>query len=223
MKLVVGLGNPGLEHRGTRHNVGFDVVDLLSSRHGSGGRLARSKFQGLLEEVPVRGERVLLLKPLTYMNRSGLSTAEAIRFHKLDPAADLMVVVDDMAIPCGTIRLRGEGGAGGHQGLVDVERALGGARYPRCRVGIDGPGEQSWSDYVLGRHRPEQRPLVDAGIALAADAVEVWASEGLPAAMNRFNRPDRPESAGTPRPTRPDRPATPPDASSPGSAGRSPS
>jgi len=134
-----------------------------------------------------------------------------------------MVVVDDMAIPCGTIRLRGEGGAGGHQGLVDVERALGGARYPRCRVGIDGPGEQSWSDYVLGRHRPEQRPLVDAGIALAADAVEVWASEGLPAAMNRFNRPDRPESAGTPRPTRPDRPATPPDASSPGSAGRSPS
>jgi len=224
VKLVVGLGNPGLEYRGTRHNVGFDVVDLLSSRHGSGGRLARSKFQGLLEEVPVGGERVLLLKPLTYMNRSGLSTAEAIRFHKLDPAADLMVVVDDMAIPCGVIRLRGEGGAGGHQGLVDVERALGAAKYPRCRVGIDGPGEQSWSDYVLGRHRPEQRPLVEAGIALAADAVEAWATEGLPAAMNRFNRPDRPESAGTPRPilpARPARPATPPDASSSGSAGRS--
>lgn len=191
MKLVVGLGNPGLEYRGTRHNAGFDAIDALSERFGSGGREARAKFQGLLEEIAIGDERVLLLKPLTYMNRSGLATSEALRFHKLDAKQDLMVLVDDMSIPCGAVRLRGEGGSGGHQGLNDIGRALGHNAYARCRIGIDGPGEQDWSSYVLGRFRPEQRPLVDEGVRLAADAVEIWAREGLGASMNRFNRSDR--------------------------------
>ena len=191
MKLVVGLGNPGLEYRGTRHNAGFDAIEALSGRFGSGGRDARAKFQGLLEEIAIGDERVLLLKPLTYMNRAGLSTGEAIRFHKLDARQDLMVLVDDMSIPCGAIRLRGDGGSGGHQGLNDIQRALGHNAYARCRIGIDGPGEQDWSSYVLGRFRPEQRPLVDEGVRLAADAVETWVREGLSASMNRFNRSDR--------------------------------
>lgn len=194
MKIVAGLGNPGLEYRGTRHNVGFEVIDLLSSRHGSGGRLARSRFHGLAEEIEISGERLILLRPLTFMNRSGLSIGEALRFHKLDPTTELLVVVDDMALPCGSIRLRGEGGAGGHQGLLDLERHLGRKVYGRCRVGIDGPGAQSWSDYVLGRFRPEQQPLVAEGISLAADAVECWAASGLHAAMNRFNRGERSET-----------------------------
>ena len=193
MKLVVGLGNPGLEYRGTRHNAGFDAIDALSQRFGSGGRAARSKFQGLAEEIAIGDERVLLLKPLTYMNRSGLSAGEALRFHKLDPKQDLMVIVDDMSIPCGAVRLRGEGGSGGHQGLNDLQRAFGHNAYARCRIGIDGPGEQDWSSYVLGRFRPEQRPLVDEGIRLAADAVECWVRDGLATSMNRFNRNERAE------------------------------
>ena len=187
MKLVAGLGNPGLEHRGTRHNAGFEAIDALSARHGSGGRAAKSRFHGLLEEIRIGEERVLLLKPLTYMNRSGLSIGEAVRFHKFEPAKDLMVLVDDMALECGAIRVRGEGGAGGQQGLRDIERALGGNRYPRCRIGIGDPGEQDWSSYVLGRFRPEQKPLVEEGVGLAADAVECWASRGLESAMNTFN------------------------------------
>ncbi len=212
MKLLVGLGNPGLEYRGTRHNAGFEVIDALSARHGSGGRDARAKFQGLLEEVAIGDERVLLLKPLTYMNRSGLATGEALRFHKLDPSTDLLVVIDDMSIPCGAVRLRGEGGSGGHQGLNDIQRALGHSNYARCRVGIDGPGEQDWSSYVLGRPRPEQRPLVDAGVALAAEAAACWATEGLAAAMNRFNRSES-ASASEPPSSRPVRRSEPPAAS----------
>ena len=193
MKLVVGLGNPGLEYRGTRHNAGFDAVDALSQRFGSGGRSARAKFQGLAEEIAIADERVLLLKPLTYMNRSSLSAGEALRFHKLDPGQDLMVLVDDMSIPCGAVRIRGEGGSGGHQGLNDLQRAFGHHAYARCRIGIDGPGDQDWSSYVLGRFRPEQRTLVDEGIRLAADAVEIWVRDGLAACMNRFNRQERGE------------------------------
>lgn len=212
MKLVVGLGNPGLEYRGTRHNAGFEAIDALSSRFGSGGRDARAKFQGLLEEVAIGSERVLLLKPLTYMNRSGLATGEALRFHKIEPRTDLMVLVDDMSIPCGAIRLRGEGGSGGHQGLNDIQRALGHASYPRCRIGIDGPGEQDWSSYVLGRFRPEQKPLVDEGVKLAADAVEAWVRDGLATAMNRFNRGEKPSPAAKP-------PATPPSPARRGDSG----
>lgn len=223
MKIVAGLGNPGLEYRGTRHNVGFEVIDLLSSRHGSGGRLARSRFHGLAEEIRIGEEKVLLLRPLTYMNRSGLAIGEAIRFHKADPAADLLVVVDDMALPCGTVRLRGEGGAGGHQGLLDLERHLGRKEYGRCRVGIDGPGGQSWSDYVLGRFRPEQQPLIAEGVVLAADAAERWVASGLAAAMNAFNRGDR--SDATPSKSMPPRgvPAPPPAPPSPRGGGSAPS
>ncbi len=223
MKIVAGLGNPGLEYRGTRHNVGFEVIDLLSARHGSGGRLARSRFHGLAEEIRIGDEKVLLLRPLTYMNRSGLSIGDAIRFHKADPGIDLLVVVDDMALPCGAIRLRGEGGAGGHQGLLDLERHLGRKDYGRCRVGIDGPGGQSWSDYVLGRFRPEQQPLVAEGITLAADATERWVASGLSAAMNAFNRSDRGDSPSakppSPSPSLRNAPPSRPSPPAPPSAG----
>jgi PTH1 family peptidyl-tRNA hydrolase len=225
MKIVAGLGNPGLEYRGTRHNVGFEVIDRLSERHGSGGRLARSRFHGLAEEVELAGTKVLLLRPLTYMNRSGLAIGDAVRFFKVDPAADLLVVVDDMALPCGSIRLRGEGGAGGHQGLLDLERALGRKAYGRCRVGIDGPGSQSWSDYVLGRFRPEQQPLVAESVGIAADAAACWAAEGLEAAMNRFNRADRPARPGGERPagaTSPNRPTPPARPTAPPASGAAP-
>src|SRR5262245_61889448 len=133
MKLIVGLGNPGPEYDDTRHNVGFVVLDRLARRFAPGA-IARSKFQGAVIETSLGDEKVLLLKPLTYMNRSGQSIAEAVGFYKIDSATDLLVLVDDTALPCGVIRVRGEGSAGGHNGLEDIEQKLGTSQYPRLRI-----------------------------------------------------------------------------------------
>jgi PTH1 family peptidyl-tRNA hydrolase len=189
MKLVVGLGNPGPEYDGTRHNVGFDVVDRLARRWADpASSVAKSRFSGLVVEAQIRDEKVLLLKPLTYMNLSGKAVAEAIRFYKLSAADDLLVVVDDTALPCGSIRLKPGGGAGGHNGLSDVSRLLGTDDWSRLRIGIDKPGQIPLKNYVLGRFTPEQTPLVESSLDEAADAAACWASEGLATAMNRFNR-----------------------------------
>jgi PTH1 family peptidyl-tRNA hydrolase len=189
MRLVVGLGNPGIEHQGTRHNAGFEVLDRLARRYGDPpGGVAKSRFAGLLVEGRIGDERVLLLKPTTFMNLSGSSVLEAIRFHKLDAAKDLLVVTDDFALPCGAMRLRAQGGDGGHNGLADITRRLGSDRWPRLRVGIDAPGRISTESYVLGVFTPEQRKQLDPGLDEAAEAVACWATEGLEAAMNRFNR-----------------------------------
>jgi PTH1 family peptidyl-tRNA hydrolase len=202
MKLIAGLGNPGAEYVGTRHNVGFAVIDALASRLGlaSAGefaRVARKKFEGLALDGTVEScgessgaggsEKVLLLQPMTFMNDSGRSVQAALAFYRLTPA-DLLVISDDVALPAGRIRLRADGSAGGHNGLADIERALGGDQYPRLRVGIDAPpvpGIQR--DYVLGRISQAQRPLIDQAIARAVDAVLVWVQQGIGAAMNQFN------------------------------------
>lgn len=187
MKLVVGLGNPGPAYEGTRHNVGFDVIARLARRYAP-GETARSKFHGVVVEAVMRSEKVLLLQPTTFMNLSGTAVAEALRFYKLDVADDLLVIVDDVALPCGQIRLRASGGAGGHNGLSDIQQKLGTDAYPRLRIGIDRPGQIPQKDYVLGKFRPDQRELVDSALDEAADAVACWAEEGLADAMNRFNR-----------------------------------
>lgn len=193
--MIVGLGNPGPQYVGTRHNVGFDVLDRLARRHApaSGGAVARSRFHGALLEGEIGQEKLLLLKPTTYMNRSGIAIAEAVRFYKLTPAADLLVIVDDVALPCGTIRLRAEGSAGGHNGLADVQEKLGAAEYARLRIGIDAPGPIPQKDYVLGKFRPDQLPLVEAALDEAAEAAACWATRGIAEAMNRFNRRNAPE------------------------------
>jgi PTH1 family peptidyl-tRNA hydrolase len=188
MKLVVGLGNPGIEYQRTRHNVGFDCIDRLARKVCDASQSAKARFQALALEGESGGEKVLLLKPMTYMNLSGTSVAEALRFYKLDAGRDLLVVVDDIALPCGSIRLRGEGSAGGHNGLADIEAKLGTHRYARCRIGIDAPGRIPQKDYVLGRFREDQQPLVDEAIGLAIDATECWISRGIAEALNRFNR-----------------------------------
>ena len=188
MKLLVGLGNPGPEYARTRHNVGFEAIDRLARRCADpAAGAARSTFSGLLLEATVGGERALLLKPLTYMNRSGQAVSEAVRFHKLDPAQDVLVITDDLDLPCGQIRLRGEGGAGGHNGLADIAQKLGGTAWPRLRIGIDRIARIPQVDYVLGVPTPEQQPLVDAGIEQAVACAESWCRDGLAAAMNRFN------------------------------------
>ncbi|MSR40502.1 MAG: aminoacyl-tRNA hydrolase [Phycisphaerales bacterium] len=189
MKLVVGLGNPGPQYLRTRHNVGFDAVDRLARRLAPPtSSVPKGRFGGLALEVDFAGEKVMLLKPLTFMNLSGQSVAEATRFYKLDATTQLFVLVDDIALPCGSIRIRGEGSAGGHNGLSDIESKLGSAKYARCRIGIDAPGRIPQADYVLGKFREEQQAPVDEAINTAVDATLCWLQSGLTDAMNRFNR-----------------------------------
>ena len=185
MKLIVGLGNPGQEYAATRHNVGFMAVERLARRHGIAGPV-KGKFHAAVLEGQVGGERCLLMQPMTYMNRSGLAVGEAVRFYKLD-VADVLVIVDDVALPCGRIRLRGSGSAGGHNGLTDIERVLGTSGYPRLRVGIDSPGRVPQRDYVLGRFSGEQWELVEPALLRACEAVETWLGEGLEKAMTMHN------------------------------------
>lgn len=189
MKLVVGLGNPGPEYDRTRHNVGFDVVDRLARRCvDPSAAVARNKFSGLLLEGDVAGEKMLLLKPLTFMNLSGKAVAEAVKFYKMSPVDDLMVVVDDTALDCGDLRIKPGGGAGGHNGLADVSRLLGTDGWPRLRIGIDKPGRIPLKNYVLGRFTEDQQARMESALDTATDAVVAWATDGLESAMNRFNR-----------------------------------
>ncbi len=206
MKLIVGLGNPGLEYEKTRHNAGFLAVDRLAARRAKGA-MPRARFQAVTIECSLPGqdgdEKVMLLKPMTYMNLSGAAVADAVRFFKLDAGNDLFVLVDDVALPCGAIRVRADGSAGGHNGLGDLERRLGTQAYARCRIGIDAPGIVPQADYVTSRFSAEQWPLVDEALDRAADAAELWVAKGVTSAMNRFNTKGPAKDAG-PDDRRPD-------------------
>ncbi len=196
MKMIVGLGNPEQRYERTRHNAGAMVVDRLVRRHAP-SEPVRSRFNADCVEAVVRGERCLLMKPVTYMNRSGIAVSEAVRFYKLDPAKDVLVVTDDVALPPGSIRLRASGGAGGHNGLSDITQRLGTDVYARCRVGIGAsPPMMDQADYVLGRFTEEEMAAVSPALDRAAEAAEVFAAEGIEAAMNRFNVRAEPRGRG---------------------------
>lgn len=204
MKLIVGLGNPGSEYDKTRHNAGFVALDRVAQKWGEPGGLPKARFQGLTRECVIGsgggGEKCVLLKPTTYMNLSGRSVAEAVGFYKLDFTKDLLVLVDETALPAGTIRVRSSGSAGGHNGLKDIERALSSQGYPRLRIGVDPcPPMMKLEDYVLGRFTAEQAALVDAALKRAVEAVGVFVNEGVEAAMNRFNAPDPAEKPEKPK------------------------
>lgn len=187
MKIIVGLGNPERRYERTRHNAGFLAVDRLVGRH-AGGERVRARFNADGVEAEIRGERCLLLKPTTYMNRSGQCVGEACRFYKIDAGSDLLVMTDDLALPMGMIRLRARGGDGGHNGLADITRVLGSNGYCRCRVGIDPkPAFMDQASYVLARLTDDDMARLDPGLERAADAAEVFISEGIEPAMNRFN------------------------------------
>lgn len=209
MKLIVGLGNPGAQYAKTRHNVGFMVVDRLVGKH-AGGEIPKARFSAAVVEASISGERCLLAKPTTFMNRSGLSVAEALRFFKLTAATDLLVVVDDLYIPLGTLRLKPSGSAGGHNGLADIERVLATQEYPRLRIGIDPkPAHMDQADYVLSRFTEEDSVKLSPVLDRASEAVELFVSKGLSAAMNRVNvDPDAPARPKRERPAKPE--ANPP-------------
>ena len=189
MKVVTGLGNPGERYLLTRHNVGFRVVDLLADRWGLTGQ-GRVRDGAARLEVDLQDpiERVLLVKPLKYMNLSGGPVRAALRHSNADSSEDLLVVTDDVDLPLGRLRLRRDGSAGGHNGLRDIIAALGGNEFNRLRVGIGRPGaSRATVDHVLATFKPAERDLADASIATAADAVEVWLRDGIEVAMNEFN------------------------------------
>ena len=185
MKLIVGLGNPGKKYQQTRHNVGYEVLAELGRRHGDGR--PRSKFQAEVMEAQVRGERILLLSPLTYMNLSGDSVQPARDFFKLTNS-DLLIVCDDFNLPLASLRFRGKGSSGGQKGLESILQRLGTQEVPRLRVGIGQPPED-WdvADYVLSRFTADERRVMDEAVPRAADAVADWVVEGVETCMNRYN------------------------------------
>ena len=185
MKLIVGLGNPGRKYAVTRHNVGFHVVAELAHRHGQGR--ARSKFRGESVEAAIDGEKVLLLCPHTYMNRSGSSVLEARDFYKVE-LSDLLIICDDFNLPLARLRFRAKGSSGGQKGLQDIIRCLGTDQFSRLRIGIGSPPE-NWdvADFVLSKFSKEDGKVMDEAVRQAADAVADWTREGVEACMNRYN------------------------------------
>ena len=184
-RLLVGLGNPGPDYVGTRHNAGFLAVDRAAAEVGVA--FEAEEGQSLVAEGLWRGEGLALAKPLTFMNRSGAAVAALLRRYGLGPA-DVLLVYDDLALPLGQIRLRGKGSAGGHNGVQSVIDALGSAEFPRLRIGVGDsfpPGGQV--DYVLSPFGDDEREAADAALDLAAEAALAFARDGLTAAMNHYN------------------------------------
>lgn len=185
MKLVIGLGNPGRKYEGTRHNIGFEVLAELARRAGTSK--PKASFQGEVVDATLEGERLVLLWPHTFMNRSGYSVVQARDFYKLTNA-DLLVICDDFNLPLGKLRFRAKGSSGGQKGLEDIIRALGNEEYPRLRVGIGSP-PAGWdpADFVLGKFTKADRSEVDLAVVRAGDAVTAWARLGLDYCMNHYN------------------------------------
>ena len=188
MKLVAGLGNPGARYRGTRHNAGFEVIDLLVGRH----RLQLET--ALADALQARWRRddgvVLLVKPLTYMNVSGQAVGALSRFYKV-ALTDVLIVCDDVNLPLGRLRVRATGSDGGHNGLRSVTEHLGTIDYSRLRIGVGrGDNGRDLADHVLATYESDEQPGIEAAIARAADAVETWVSDGVARTMNTFNRSD---------------------------------
>lgn len=186
--LIAGLGNPSKEYEGTRHNVGFDVIDILASRAGIS--VTTRKFKGLTGTGRINGKKVVLLKPLTYMNLSGESIRQAIDFYKLDPKTHLIVINDDVELDVGQLRIRAKGSAGGHNGLKNIIQHLSGSQeFIRIRVGVGKkPDFIDMKDYVLGHFNKEDRAAMQDGRERAADAAEALLVEDTGNVMSRFNR-----------------------------------
>jgi PTH1 family peptidyl-tRNA hydrolase len=184
VKAVVGLGNPGDQYRGTRHNLGFDVVDAVASRWG----VTLKGWKSIADVAVVTDRGALLVEPRTFMNLSGDAVGRLASYHDVDPR-DVLVVVDDVNLPLGQLRFRRSGSAGGHNGLKSVIQHVG-DQFPRLRIGVGrGDGRGDLADHVLATFTRAERPPVEAAVERAADAVEVFLTEGVETAMNRFNVP----------------------------------
>ncbi|MBP6715746.1 MAG: aminoacyl-tRNA hydrolase [Acidobacteria bacterium] len=186
MKLVAGLGNPGRQYAGTRHNIGFEVIDELAKRHRVGFEAAPA--DAMLGKWRRDGDVILLVKPLTFMNLSGVAVGQLLRYFKVE-VQDLLVVCDDVTLPLGRLRVRGSGSEGGHNGLRSMAQQLGTIEYSRLRVGVGrGDTRRDLADHVLASFAPEEQTGVQDAVTRSAEAVESWVIDGLAKTMNVFNR-----------------------------------
>lgn len=186
MYIIAGLGNPSAKYKGTRHNMGFDAIDNIAERNNIS--VDTKKFKGMCGKGMIQGEKVLLLKPETFMNLSGESIIEAVNFYKINPENELIVIYDDISLDPGKLRLRAKGSAGGHNGMKSIISHIGTDKFKRVKIGVgDKPQGMDLADFVLGRFSRIERITVDKGIDDAARAVEVMIAEGIDRAMNLFN------------------------------------
>ena len=183
--MIVGLGNPGRKYKGTRHNVGFDVLACLAERYDIGR--PKAKFNAEVAETSIKNQKTILLSPLTFMNLSGQSVRAAVDFYKL-PLTDLLVICDDINLDVARLRIRPSGSAGGQNGLKDIINRLGSQTFGRLRIGVGRP-PPNWdvADFVLGKFFDEDQAAVDQTVVRAANAAEIWVESGIQSAMNQFN------------------------------------
>ena len=187
MKLIVGLGNPGRDYRDTRHNVGFMVVDEIARRHNLTLAMGPSQVPGAMIAKKFGDDALLVAKPLTFMNNSGDAVAALARYYDV-PIDDLLVVIDEVALPFGRLRARGRGSAGGHNGLKSVIARLGTTEFPRLRLGVGrGDARRDLADHVLSKFEADEQSALGEFIARAADAAEMFAAEGIEKVMNTYN------------------------------------
>jgi PTH1 family peptidyl-tRNA hydrolase len=201
MKLIVGLGNPGAAYKGTRHNIGFEVIDLLARRHHI--HVGKRRFKSVYGEGNIGSEPVLLVRPMTYMNASGEAVSALARYYKIAPQ-DMVIILDDVALEPGRLRLRLKGSAGGHNGLENILAHVSTQEVPRIRLGVGAARPGAMIGHVLSPFRREELSLLQEACERAADAVECAVTEGFEMAMNRFNisekrepsPPSQPPSSG---------------------------
>ena len=187
MKAIVGLGNPGEKYEHSRHNAGFDVISIIAAKLNT--PIKKLKFQATIGETFLNGEKLVLVKPQTFMNLSGLAVSDALAFYKMDPR-DMLLLVDDIDLPFGQVRIRPKGGAGTHNGLRSIVECTGSEDFPRIRLGMGNPPKEwNLADWVLGKFQTEEerKTMFDAYM-LAADAALCWAEHGIDQAMNRYNK-----------------------------------
>jgi PTH1 family peptidyl-tRNA hydrolase len=190
--LIAGLGNPEPKYDGTRHNTGFAALDALAEAWGC--EINKSKWQGLYGIAQVDGRKVMLLKPLTYMNLSGESVRALVDYYKIDPEEELIVIYDDISLDVGKLRIRAKGSAGGHNGIKNIIAHVGGPVFPRIKVGVgEKPPKYDLADYVLGHFSKAEQELMEEGYEDAVKAVEMIVSGDISGAMNEYNRKKKEE------------------------------
>ena len=184
MKLIVGLGNPGREYENTRHNVGFQLLDLIASKKGV--EFNKEKFNAKYCEVNINGEKVILIKPLSYMNLSGSVVAKFVGFYKID-IKDILVIQDDLDMSVGRVKIVHNSSSGGHNGIKDIERCLGTKEYARVKIGIANDKTQDTRDYVLGNFNQEEISVLRQNYELLSDIADDFCSQSLDRLMSKYN------------------------------------
>lgn len=187
MYIIAGLGNPRKEYDNTRHNIGFDVIDALAKRHNID--ILERKHKAMIGKGYIAGQKVILVKPQTFMNLSGESIREVTDYYKVDAREDLIVISDDISLDPGLIRIRKKGSAGGHNGLKNIIQHLGHDQFQRIKMGVGAkPKDYDLADYVLGHFTQTERKIMDESVKNACDAIEIMMTDGPDTAMNRYNK-----------------------------------